>query len=479
MDAAMNPVNSLIPSDKAQGYLDDQENDLLARIPRDVIFQILSHLRPKALSAFSLSGKQFNLILRDDRLWRFLFASRFQIHIPDGTCLQPGDCLEAYKRQHCLHSNFTNGVYATHTLRGHQGTVCSIALGRGSLYSSSSDKTIKIWDLGKNLCIQTLEEHKNWVLSVALSDGELFSGSADGTIKIWDLEKNLSIQTLEGHKGSVYSVALGLGQLFSGSYDDTIKIWDLETNLCIQTLEEHQGPVRSLALGLGKLFSGSFDYTIKIWDLKTYQCLETLKGHEGSVYSIALGFGKLFSGSGDKTIKIWDLETNLCIQTLEGHQGGVSSVALGLGLLFSGSYDNTIKIWDLETNLCIQTLEGHRGCIFSLTLADGKLFSGSYDCTIRIWDFCAPDSAIFEEIAEQFKTNSKAAMERFSGMPIRARNAIYGELHYILNPFAYFISYILNQDMGCAEDAFHDQLGQESTPEQKAKAIKNYLKSVK
>nr|MDZ7977164.1 serine/threonine protein kinase [Nostoc sp. DedQUE03] len=67
-----------------------------------------------------------------------------------------------------------------------------------TLYSSSGDKTIKIWDLSTGKPIKTLTGHTDTVSSVVYSpDGKtLASSSDDKTIKIWDVSTGKPIKTL-------------------------------------------------------------------------------------------------------------------------------------------------------------------------------------------------------------------------------------------------------------------------------------------
>ncbi len=77
------------------------------------------------------------------------------------------------------------------TLKGHTGSVCSLAFSPDGkfLASGSDDKTIKIWRVSDGSIVQTLKEHTDWVNSIAFSpDGKLLaSGSRDGTIRLWRL----------------------------------------------------------------------------------------------------------------------------------------------------------------------------------------------------------------------------------------------------------------------------------------------------
>ncbi len=440
----------------------------LVNLPPDVLINILGMLPIQQFGVFNQTCRQFSFITRNHPLTLLLSQ-----HFPNFQKTDPNQTeLEALKEQHRINSNLTKGVYASHTLHGHESSVFSLALDGQRLFSGSKDSTVKIWDLNTNTCTATLQGHDGSASSLAVDGQRLFSGSDDNTIKIWDLNTNTCTATLQGHDGSVLSLALDGQRLFSASADGSIKIWDLNTNTCTATLQGDKNSVLSLALDGQRLFSGSYDWTIKIWDLNTNTCTATLEGHNDPVYSLALDGQRLFSGSLDNTVKIWDLNTNTCTATLDGHNGKVFSVALDGEKLFSSCMDRTIKIWDLNTNTCTATLDGHKSPVWSLALDGQRLYSGSMDTTIKIWDFKAPDDAVFNEIADLLKSNAPSiaqdAMARFDRMPPKAKNAIYGELYQIMAPFA-------NDTPGCAEHAFHNQNGQRSTPEQRAQAILNYL----
>ena len=74
--------------------------------------------------------------------------------------------------------------------------------GKGRLYSSSYDRTIKVcahrrvhpprllliaqvWSIDTWTEVQTLERHQNSVNALALTKGRLLSGAADNAIKVW------------------------------------------------------------------------------------------------------------------------------------------------------------------------------------------------------------------------------------------------------------------------------------------------------
>ncbi|MCC5666113.1 hypothetical protein LC653_19845 [Nostoc sp. CHAB 5784] len=214
-------------------------------------------------------------------------------------------------------------------LQGHDSDVWSVSFSPDgkTLASSSSDYTIKLWNLETGKEIRTLTGHDNDVKSVSFSpDGKtLASGSGDNTIKLWNLETGKEIRTLTGHDNWVFSVSFSPDgkTLASGSGDATIKLWNLETGKEIRTLTGHDNWVLSVSFSPdGKtLASGSEDKTIKLWNLETGKEIHTLTGHDNPVYSVSFSpDGKtLASGSVDKTIKLWNLDFwNLDLDTLIG-----------------------------------------------------------------------------------------------------------------------------------------------------------------
>src|SRR5437773_2308660 len=74
--------------------------------------------------------------------------------------------------------------------------------------ASSTDSTVRLWDLESRRSLRVLKGHSNKVWSVAWSpDGRrALSGSAENTW-LWDLEFGRSLLVPEGHSYRVFSVA--------------------------------------------------------------------------------------------------------------------------------------------------------------------------------------------------------------------------------------------------------------------------------
>ncbi len=60
--------------------------------------------------------------------------------------------------------------------KGHSQNVTSLDLGDQFLYTSSTDKTVRVWNYDTGTCAQTLAGHTDWVFSVKVIDRLVYSG---------------------------------------------------------------------------------------------------------------------------------------------------------------------------------------------------------------------------------------------------------------------------------------------------------------
>src|SRR5262245_16428906 len=86
------------------------------------------------------------------------------------------------------------------TLQDHTGTVYFVTFSPDgkTLASSSSDRTIKLWDVATGKEQTTFKGHAEYVYAVCFSpDGKtLASASRDQTIKLWDVATGKELATL-------------------------------------------------------------------------------------------------------------------------------------------------------------------------------------------------------------------------------------------------------------------------------------------
>jgi WD40 repeat protein len=137
----------------------------------------------------------------------------------------------------CIFDINTGSLVAT--LSGQTSVRDMVQISEDLLASSSSDNSVRIWNLTTNTCKFILQGHTSSAIGLKKINSQvLASGSADTTIKLWDIATGLEIRTLTGHTSYLeWSLDLLNSQtLISGSYDGTVRVWDWSTGDCLRTI---------------------------------------------------------------------------------------------------------------------------------------------------------------------------------------------------------------------------------------------------
>lgn len=218
----------------------------------------------------------------------------------------------------------------------------SMSAEQGILYSSSWDRTFKVWRISDSKCLESVAAHEDAVNSVvASSEGMVFTGSAEGTVKVWRREmqgkvtKHFFVQTLLKQECAVTALAVDpTGSIvYCGSSDGMVNFWEREKNLAHGgVLRGHKLAVLCLSARARLVFSGSADKTICVWRREgtVHTCLSVLTGHNGPVKCLAVEDDKdakghryiIYSGSLDKSVKVWNI----------ADQEGVYPMGMGMGM---------------------------------------------------------------------------------------------------------------------------------------------------
>jgi WD40 repeat protein/transcriptional regulator with XRE-family HTH domain len=380
------------------GYIGGNALNLLKQLQTDLSRKDFSYLTvwQADLRGINLHNVNFSYADLAKSVFTKTFGSISSVHwSPDGKLLATSDThgeIDVWRE-------FADGEQLL-SLTGHASWVRTVAFspnGR-TLVSCSTDRTIKLWDIGTGECLKTLREHTGRIWCVAFSpDGQILaSGSDDRTVKLWEVSTGECLKTLQQHTAAVWTVSFSPdGQfLVSGGEDQTVRLWDVGTGKCLKTMQGHTDWVCSAAFSPDghTLVSGSYDQTVKLWDVNTGKCLKTLRGHTGRIWCVAFSpDGQILaSGCENQSVKLWDVSTGECLKTLQGHTGRIWCLAFSPNgqTLASGCDNQTVKLWDVDSGVCLRTSRGYSNGVWSVHWSpDGQTLAAACENqTVKLWD---------------------------------------------------------------------------------------------
>ncbi|KAL8704773.1 MAG: hypothetical protein Q9201_002083 [Fulgogasparrea decipioides] len=308
---------------------------------------------------------------------------------------------------------------------GHRTDVRSLALSSDDrMLASSSNGTLKIWNVRTQSCIRTLDCGYALCSSFLPGDKIVVVGNRNGELEVFDIASSTLIETVRAHDGPVWTLDVHPDgrSIATGSADKSAKFFNFEVEEGVPGTEQASQRfklvhTRTLKVSddiLSLRFSPDsrlvalslLDNTVKVFFNDSLKLFLNFYGHKLPVLDMDISYDSklVVTCSADKNVRVWGLDFGDCHKAFFAHQDSIMQVAFvphnqdGNGHhFFSASKDRMIKYWDADKFEQIQKLEGHHGEIWAMTVSrTGEfLVTASHDKSIRVWQ--QTDEQIFLE----------------------------------------------------------------------------------
>ncbi|KAL9656999.1 hypothetical protein ABK040_007087 [Willaertia magna] len=238
---------------------------------------------------------------------------------------------------------------------GHKEWITSIAYSDvcSKIITAAMDSKICIWETrGPVKCIDLIGHL-----------GSIISSSYDKSIKIWSLQNNNCMNTLQntklGHDKAIQTFLWNNSLICSGGRDGLICMWDIQTGDLIAVGDEHKAPISCIISDElnESIITGGMDGNLNVWDLRTANRIGFVEYaiKSGSVNDMKQtndGNFIIICGS-DKTIKVLDARKNYeQVFCLRDHQDVISQIQLANDdeLIVSCGLNGWILVHDISQN---------------------------------------------------------------------------------------------------------------------------------
>ena len=190
--------------------------------------------------------------------------------------------------------------------------------GKQLVLGSSTDKTIRVWNVAEKKFIKAYEPDAARLLAIGFAkSGSLLAAGVptkdrEGLV-IFDVVAGQVLKTLKGHKELIETATFSgdASRLASAGWDASIRVWDIETSKETAVMKGHKKGIRSLSMSTnGNRFISSNERELKLWNGEKQELLGDLGDENGGAKFVAMSPDGAWAVSiaRDGTARLWDVE---------------------------------------------------------------------------------------------------------------------------------------------------------------------------
>ncbi|KAI1302160.1 pre-rRNA processing protein [Mortierella claussenii] len=281
---------------------------------------------------------------------------------------------------------FPGGRKGVEDFKGHTDHVICLAVSSDNqfLASGGKDKKINIWSVQENKWLHCFkQQHKDTITGMSFRKGQnnqLYTVSSDRTVKLWNVDEMSYIETLFGHQDSITAVdSLAKEHCVStGGRDRTVRLWKIVEES--QLVFRGGGFIRPKKLNKDAADTEGTPKVVATPGPDGGFVMKEKKDPsflEGSMDCLAMIDEENFLTGGDSgTISLWNINKKKAVFSMplahgyhtqdldysngESQPGGgvetpywiTSLASLRYSDMFvSGSWDGTIRVWQIGKNI--------------------------------------------------------------------------------------------------------------------------------
>lgn len=265
--------------------------------------------------------------------------------------------------------------------------VHKVTFNQSFIFTGHSNGFVNVWDLNNTAkgrpLLRSLREHTGKITGLCCTEADLLTSSSDSTLRLWDLSKGQVKYRLHGHRGAVNSVYMNANRIVSGGHDTFVHVWDKETGEQLHVYRGHKSQINGVKFDGNLLVSCEWGWAL-VWDMRSSKIVRTLKDDQGGISSFDFADGVLACGGCGGDLTVWDVSKSTG-ETISAHDDDILCVQLaGRNAITSGG-DYKINMWDIAAMKSLGNFHNAHPFEPKSFKLEGKLMiSGEGPC-VKIW----------------------------------------------------------------------------------------------